>query len=108
MKKGKLAFIIPCTSFGVLGFYRGINKYKYDYKNAFDRYENDCKNYPDCKFNKPTFFYLNSFFYGTYGTLMYLNPFYIPVFMYKELYRLEVNVRGLDEEKKERKYYEVL
>ena len=66
----------------------GQNYTKYDYKNSFDRYENDCKNYPDCKFNKPTFFYLNSFFYGTYGTLMYLNPFYIPVFIYKEFTRV--------------------
>ena len=35
---------------------------------------------------------------------MYLNPFLLPIFIYKELYRLEVNIRGLDEEKKERKY----
>ena len=56
-----LAVLIPYTS---LGFYRGINEYKYDYKKAFDRYENDCKKYPVDKFNKPTFFYIHSFFYG--------------------------------------------
>ncbi len=98
------AFIIPYTSFGVLGFYRGINEYKYHYKKDLDRYENDCKKYPVDKFNKPTFFYMHSFFTGTYGLFMYVNPVFLPIFMYKELYRLEVNVRGLDEEKKERKY----
>jgi hypothetical protein len=106
MKK-RLAFIIPYTSLGVVGFFRGINEYKYNYKNAFDSYENDCKKYPDCKLNKPIFLYLNSFFNGTYGLFMYLNPLFLPVFIYKEFYRLEVNVRGLDEEKKTRKYNEV-
>jgi hypothetical protein len=38
---------------------------------------------------------------------MYLNPLFLPIFIYKESYRLEVNVRGLDEEKKTSKYNEV-
>lgn len=99
-----LAVLIPYTS---LGFYRGINEYKYHYKKDFDRYENDCKKYPLDKFEKPHFFYIHSFFTGTYGLFMYVNPIFLPIFIYKELYRLEVNVRGLDEEKKERKYNEV-
>ena len=106
MKK-TLAFIIPYTSVGVVGFFRGINEYKYNYKNAFDSYENDCKKYPVDKFEKPHFFYIHSFCTGIYGLFMYVNPFFLPIFIYKELYRLEVNVRGLDEEKKERKYNEV-
>jgi hypothetical protein len=106
MKK-RLAFIISYTSLGVVGFYRGINEYKYHYKKDFDRYENDCTNYATDKFEKPTFFYLNSFCLGTYGLFMYVNPFFLPIFIYKEFYRLEVNVRGLDEEKKTRKYNQV-
>jgi hypothetical protein len=102
-----LALLIPCTSFGVLGFYRGTNQYKYDYKKDFDRYENDCKKDSVNKFNKPNFFYMNSFCFGTYGLVMYLNPLFLPIFIYKEFYRLEVNVRGLDEEKKTSKYNEV-
>ena len=29
-----------------------------------------------------------------------MNPLLLPLTLYKEMYRLEVNVRGLDEEKK--------
>jgi len=107
MNKRKLSFIIPYTSFGVLGFYRGINENKYDYKKSLDVYENDCKKYPNDKFNKPEIFYINRFLTGTYGLFMYINPFFVPIFIYKELYRLEVNIRGLDEEKKTKKYNEV-
>jgi gamma-glutamylcyclotransferase (GGCT)/AIG2-like uncharacterized protein YtfP len=40
---------------------------------------------------------------------MYVNPFTTPVMVMKEVYRLEINMRGeLDELKDEAQYYRVL
>ena len=34
-----------------------------------------------------------------FGVFMYVNLVFVPIIMYKELYRLEVNVRNLQDEK---------
>jgi hypothetical protein len=45
---------------------------------------------------------------GLFGSLLYVNPFLFPFIIKKELYRLEVNIRGLDEEKDKKYYYDIL
>jgi hypothetical protein len=42
------------------------------------------------------------------GVYIYMNPFLVPVTFTKELYRLEANVRGLDEEIKSERYLSLL
>lgn len=93
-----------------LGFYRGIDHYEYDYENDTNDYkkkwEKDNRDYAQYGIDipiKPTKYYLTGLSYGFTGTLCYFNIFFgfnIP----KELYRLEVNLRSLDDEKK-KPYY---
>jgi hypothetical protein len=65
----------------VLGFRRGLQSYDY-YKN---------------KQNEPPF-YSSKIFSGCFGLICYMIPFYFPLIIYKEIYRLEVNIRGLEKE----------
>jgi hypothetical protein len=76
--------IICYISWGGLGFIRGINSYKYE--------------------KKENYLYVNSVCYGIYGIGLYISPFLLPFSLHKEIYRLEVNLRNLENEKKT-KYY---
>ncbi len=80
--------ILGYTSWCALGFVRGVNSYTYHYD------------------KKETYLYLSSFGYGCCGILFYSNPFLMPLSFYKELYRLEVNVRQLEKEKQS-DYYQL-
>ena len=73
---------------GFVGFYRGINLYDYNH-------------------NK-TVIIADKVFTGLYGGVIYANPFLLPLSIYRELYRLEINIRGLEEEKNSKKYYELI
>ena len=75
-------------SWGGLGFIRGINSYKYNHN----------------KYNKEDYLYLNSVCYGVFGVTLYCNPFLLPLTVYKEIYRLEVNLRNLENEKNKNYY----
>jgi len=44
--------------------------------------------------------------HGTVGLLIYVNPVFLPFTTYKEFYRLEINIRDLNEKKD--KYYNKL
>ena len=46
--------------------------------------------------------------YGVYGLIMYMNPPFFPFTIYKELYRLEVNIRNLEDEKKTEYYHKII
>jgi hypothetical protein len=81
--------IIGYTGWCGLGFIRGVNYYKYRH-NKYDK-------------EKP-YIYLNSCFDGFFGIIMYANPILLPITLHKELYRLEINIRNLENEKNS-KYY---
>ena len=85
--------IIGCTSWCGLGFYRGINKYKYNL-NKYDI--------------KKKYLYSASMINGLFGVCMYVNPAFVPIIMYKELYRLEVNIRNLQDEKNNEHYNNII
>ena len=89
------------TIFGwhALGFKRGINSYDYNYSNN--------KLYKHSEKEKPPL-YLDKIAWGIGGTFCYFSPFTFFVVLYKEIYRIEVNLRGLEDEKKTRYYNEVL
>jgi hypothetical protein len=93
--------ILP--SWTILGFYRGVKQYNNKYKKECNRYENNPKYYP-----KPQYFYAQNIPYGLFGLLMYINPLTVPLVMVKEIYRLEVNVRNLNEEKEKEGYNDIL
>jgi hypothetical protein len=58
-------------------------------------------------YEKPQIFYYNYFCYGFLGSLLYVNPFTLPWMIPKELYRLEVDLRKLEDEKKTSYYNEI-
>lgn len=74
------------SSWCILGFTRGKNSYDYSYNK-------------DLKTNGKPYFYYQMFMMGAFGTLFYANPFTAPINIVKEIYRLEVNLRNLNDEK---------
>jgi hypothetical protein len=104
--------VIP--AWGALGFYRGTKLYGYNYKKTFNKYETTKKHEKYEKdendkehYTKPQYFYLSSVGYGLYGVVMYVNPIILIFTIPKELYRLEVNIRGLNEEKEKYEFYKI-
>ena len=81
-----LKYAIPITLWSGLGFMRGVNYYNYS--------------------DKEPYLYSSSFMYGIFGLVIYANPILLPFTTYKEVYRLEINIRNLNE--KQDKYYNEL
>jgi hypothetical protein len=77
------------ASVGVLGFHRGVQDYNYRNK-------------------KTPYLYSSSFLSGLLGAFFYINPFFCVITIPKELYRLEVNIRGMEDEKKGDEYNRIL
>jgi len=111
--------LLGITSFwGFLGFYRGTQEYNFEYQNKINNYDKEMIYHKeqiekDKKYNsnyvrippiKPTYFYLSSISNGFFGSELYILPFTIPICLMKEIYRIEINLRNLDEEKKTRFY----
>jgi hypothetical protein len=94
--KKTLLLITGYTSWCGLGFIRGINSYKYNNKYNNNKYE-----------KKEDYLYVNSVCNGFYGVTIYANPVFLPFLLHKEIYRLEVNLRNLKNEKNT-KYYNTL
>jgi hypothetical protein len=101
----KKSGIFILSSWLSLGFYRGTKYYGHDYKKDFIKYEEkkDNKYYT---LVKPQYFYTHSFCFGLFGMLLYTFPITVVLVIPKEIYRLEVNIRGLNEEKENDKYYQ--
>ena len=114
-------FFIGTTSFwAALGFYRGLDHYDYDHTKDMHDYNSKMKkweknNIDYAKYGldpmdppkKPAKYYLTGIGYGILGIACYFNMFLgfnIP----KELYRIEVNMRGLEDEKNKPYYRRVL
>ena len=110
---------LSIASWGSLGFYRGIRDYNYENKIKMDSYKKDMNYYEYKKEQykkdkikyptmdlyepkqplKPNYFYLTSFSHGIFGSCLYVFPMSMPVCFVKELYRIEINLRGVDDEK---------
>ena len=92
----RLSRIIAATvGWGSLGFYRGINEYDY-------KYEQNKK-----MGRHKTYLYSGKFTVGLIGCFFYLNPFLSFITIQKEIYRLEVNLRGMEYEKTTDRYNEI-
>lgn len=85
--------LICYTGWCGLGYYRGIKSYKY-YNKKYDE-------------GKP-YLYTNLIPNGFIGILLYSNPLLLPIFLHKEFYRLETDIRNLEKEKKSSYYNELL
>jgi len=82
---------IPLIGWGGLGFYRGMMDYQHDVTHI------ECPP-----------MYISQLYYGVIGTMCYLNPCFLVIFIPKELYRLDVNLRGLEHEKTTDKYNKLI
>ena len=92
----RLSRIIAATvGWGSLGFYRGLNEYDY-------KYEQNKK-----MGRHKTYLYSGKFTCGLMGILFYLNPLLSVITIPKEIYRLEVNLRGMEYEKTTDRYNEL-
>ena len=56
-------------------------------------------------YKKPQDFYSNKIGMGAIGTVVYIFPFLCVFPLAKEIHRLEINLRGLEDEKKKPEYY---
>jgi hypothetical protein len=83
--------VIGFTSWCGLGFIRGVNSYDYD----------------RIKYKEEQYMYTSAIGSGMFGIIVYTNPILLPFTIHKELYRLEVNIRKLENDKK-RDYYNQL
>ena len=90
------------ASWGTLGFYRGVNYFG----ELLDPYpECDNKQY---LYSKALSQYSWNIIFGLMGTGMYLNPILCFIIVPREIYRLDVNIRGLENEKKSDYYRRIL
>ena len=81
-------FIGPSLFLGwiLLGFYRGQNSYDYNFSYI------------------ETYLYSKRITHGICGMMMYACPIFIAITLPKELFRLEVNIRNLENEKTQDNY----
>ena len=119
MNKAKIASGVLLTGWSGLGFYRGVKEYEYCNENTvykpdsfgYEHWDSN-RHYPrNQKDKNEPYLYSNGIekatkkiFAGLFGLFIYINPFFGLISISKELYRLEVCVRGLEDEKKTQKY----
>ena len=112
--------IMVFASWGVLGYYRGTQHYDYTCKKAIEKYNIEKYNIEKIKYsyayepilpilpsNKPAKYYITNILFGLYGSCLYIYPLSGLLYFFKEIYRLEVYLRNLPDEKKKR-YYNTL
>ena len=102
-KYHKYLFVATMGGLGSLGFVRGTHHY--DYCHDKELYQYYC--YEERKNKNLPYLYSTRFIYGLFGTLCYVTPFMYCFILPKEVFRLEVNLRGIDSVKTE-KYYNLL
>lgn len=109
MSNKKLLYGIMSSS-SIIGFYRGARNYEFNYNEKMNKYEKMCQttSYSYDIIEKPKFFYYEYFSFGMCGMIMYVNPFCLLKIIPREIYRLEVNLRNLEDEKKTRYYNEIM
>ena len=97
--KKYIAIAASWTSWSLLGFYRGLNNYDYT---------NNEKNNSIILKKQIPYFYSTKLLYGLGGFCIYINPFLTLITVSKEIYRLEVNIRGMEDEKNTEYYNSII
>lgn len=94
--------------FSGLGAYRGVKYYGFRHKQNVKKYEKDLKDYPNLYKNiiiTPKYYTSDAIAIGFMGFVLYANPVTALFMFYNEIHRLEINLRGYDEEKEKEEYY---
>ena len=95
----KIIRVVTICGWPALGFKLGMNSYDYNYSNNRLYRHSEKMKYP---------LYLDKLVWGIVGMLWYLNPVGGFFGLYKEIYRLEVNLRNIEDEKLTAYYNEVM
>jgi len=90
---------LPLVLWGGLGYYRGVNSYNHNYSKNLTSWINKNSTRYNLIEKRPEQFYIGKMGLGIAGTCLYVIPFTGIFMAAKELWRLEVNLRGLKEEK---------
>lgn len=98
----KHLFYASYAAFSGLGGYRGAKSYNHTYEK---RVKNAIQKTPPHV--PPQYYYIECVLYGTLGFVYYAVPIINIVMLVKELYRLEVNIRGLEKDKNSDDYYDL-
>ena len=96
----KLLYGVVVPSWGALGMYRGWKWYDYKYQKMLNTTKNK-------RFYYTEYITLASF-ETLWGGMVYLIPITFPFVFVKELYRLEVNLRNLTDDKESENYYKLV
>ena len=101
-------FKFTYVAFVGLGAYRGVKSYNYEYKTNMLTHNERVKAYgTHWNIDAPQYFYGGCAIRSALGMAIYASPW--GVFMFaKEIYRLEVNLRGLESEKNSETYNNLL
>lgn len=92
-------FKFTYTAFVGLGAYRGVKSYNYEYKTNMVTHNERVKEYGNhWTSDAPKYFYGGCAARSLMGMGLYASPWGVIMFV-KEIYRLEVNLRGLESEK---------
>jgi len=101
---------IPLAAWGLLGFYRGTQYYQFKHNTDLKQYEEKKKLNSNhySSLEKPVKYYSIQFAVGVWGSCVYIMPLigFIPVI--KEIYRLEINLRGIKDKQDNAAYYDLL
>lgn len=89
----RFLYAIP-VGLSVLGFARGTHSYEFNHNRAWSKFE--------------PYMYSTKFGFGVIGVFVYLCPAFYVIVLPKEIYRLEVNIRGLEDEKETQYYNNIL
>lgn len=90
--------LIAGVSWTSLGFYRGLNNY--DHLNLKYKNSPNPKKYP--------YLYSSKIIYGFMGSFIYINPVFLFFTIPKEIYRLEVDLRGIESEQTKDRYNDIM
>lgn len=90
-------------AWGALGFYRGMKFHTCLYKKELNKYNNLPRNKKlTCK--KPEQYYLSTCSFSLLTSVLYFVPLVNLFYVAKEIWRLEVYIRGLDEDTESERY----
>lgn len=93
---------VGAFAWGALGFYRGIRYRSWKYRQELLKYEKLLERKKHAK--KPEQFYVATIAFGLLSSFVYHVPIANLFYLSKELWRLEVWLRGLDEDTESESY----
>lgn len=112
--KRQLLFLqlVPLGLWPSLGFYRGIKFYNYkiERENEIKKAKEKCYATNNMYFSKTeinNYYYTECLYYGVTTSIMYVFPLAFPFMFIKEIVRIEIVIRNMNDEKSLDDYYSI-